>query len=77
MYSLPEVGFLRLRQIIGDSKSNPPIPPIIPISRSLWWDWVKTGKAPKPHRPSPNVTMWKASDIQALADEITSDNQAA
>ena len=31
MQNLPETGFLRLSQIVGNPKANPPIPPIIPI----------------------------------------------
>jgi hypothetical protein len=33
MHHLPETGFLRLRQIIGDAKADPPIPPIIPVKK--------------------------------------------
>ena len=32
---------LRLKQIIGDPKANPPIEAIIPISKSSWWEGVK------------------------------------
>ena len=38
---------LRLKQIIGDPKANPPIEAIIPISKSSWWEGVKTGRYPK------------------------------
>jgi len=41
---LPETGYLRLRQIIGDTSN----PPIIPVSKSTWWAGVKTGRYPKP-----------------------------
>ena len=40
--------FLRLKHIIGDYKVTPPIPAIIPISKTTWWDGVKKGKYPKP-----------------------------
>jgi hypothetical protein len=46
MHQIPEVGFLRLSQILGDPKSDPPIPPIIPIKKSCWWQGVKTGRFP-------------------------------
>ena len=39
--------FLRLKHIIGDYKVTPPIPAIIPISKTTWWDGVKKGKYPK------------------------------
>ena len=38
--------FLRLKQIIGDDQSDPPIAPIIPISKSAWWKGVKDGLYP-------------------------------
>ena len=38
---------LRLKQIIGDPKANPPIEAIIPISKSSWWEGVKTVRYPE------------------------------
>lgn len=35
MNQLPETGFLRLPQIIGNQKTK--TPPIIPVSKSVWW----------------------------------------
>ena len=48
IYQLPEKGFVRLRQLLGDKKANPPTPPIIPIGRTSWLNGVKSGKYPKP-----------------------------
>ena len=39
---LPEAGLLRIKQIIGDPKAEPPIEAIIPVSRSTWWAGVKS-----------------------------------
>ncbi|HZX33629.1 MAG TPA: AlpA family phage regulatory protein [Rhodocyclaceae bacterium] len=66
MYQLPETGFLRLPQIIGDPKANPPIPPIIPVSRSSWWEGVKSGRYPKPVKLGPRTTVWTVEAIRAL-----------
>ena len=66
MSSLPEDGFVRLRQIIGDRKATPPIPPLIPVSRSSWWDGVKCGRYPAPVRLGPRTTAWRAKDIRRL-----------
>lgn len=67
MNKLPETGFLRLRQIIGDPKSEPPIPPIIPIKKTCWWEGVKTGRFPKPVKiGNGRGTFWKVEDIRAL-----------
>lgn len=66
MSKLPETGFLRLPQIIGDPKAEPPIPPIIPVKKSCWWDGVKSGRFPKPVKLGPRVTAWRVEDIRAL-----------
>lgn len=59
-------GFLRVSQIIGDPRSNPPKPPIIPISKSGWWLGIKNGIYPKGIKLSPRVTVWRTADILAL-----------
>lgn len=66
MHSLPETGFLRLKQILGDKRQDPPIPPIIPISSSCWWAGVKIGRFPKPLKLGSKVTVWRVEDIRAL-----------
>ncbi|MCS0581001.1 transcriptional regulator [Massilia pinisoli] len=65
MYKLPETGFLRLPQIIGNQKAEPPIPAIIPVKKSCWWDGVRTGRFPKPVKLG-RCTMWRVEDIRAL-----------
>ena len=65
MHSLPETGFLRLPQIIGDPQAEPPVPPIIPVKKSCWWDGVRTGRFPKPVKLG-RCTMWRVEDIKAL-----------
>jgi len=64
--SLPSTGFLRLSQIIGNPKANPPQFPIIPVGRTTWWAGVKSGRYPKPIKLSPRVTVWRVADILAL-----------
>ena len=64
MATLPESGFLRLSQIVGNPKTN--IPPIIPVSKSTWWVGVASGQIPKPLKLSPGVTVWRFEDIRAL-----------
>lgn len=66
MHALPQTGFLRLNQIIGNPKSVPPIPPIIPVSKSTWWANVKIGRYPQPVKLGPRVTAWKVEDIRNL-----------
>lgn len=64
MNAFAETGFLRVNQIIGNSKAIPPIPPIIPVGRSTWWAGVKSGIYPQPIKLSPKVTVWRVEDIR-------------
>lgn len=64
------IGFYRLPQIIGDKKANPPVEPIIPVSKSTWWAGVKSGRFPAPEdKFGPGITVWKKSVIHRLAGE--------
>ena len=70
MHTLPETGYLRLRQIIGNPRAEPPIPAVIPVSKSTWWAGVKTGRYPKPVRTlGQRITAWRVEDIRALTAE--------
>jgi len=67
MHSLPETGYLRLPQIIGDPAADPPIPAIIPVSKSTWWAGVKSGRYPQPVRSlGRRITAWRVEDIRTL-----------
>lgn len=46
-------GFLRIGDVLK----------FIPIGRSTWWSWVKSGRAPKPIKLSAKITVWKKEDI--------------
>ena len=67
-------SFLRLSQILGDSRRN--LSPIIPISKSSWWAGVKSGKYPQPVKLGPRTTAWRASDIQAVIDQINKQGES-
>ncbi|KUO66922.1 MAG: transcriptional regulator [Alphaproteobacteria bacterium BRH_c36] len=69
MAHLPETGFLRLRQIIGDDKRMPPIPPLIPVKKSTWWEGVRTGRFPRPLKLGPRTTVWRAEDIRRFIEK--------
>lgn len=64
--TLPEIGYLRLSQIVGNPKANPPTPAIIPVSKSTWWAGVKSGRYPQPVKLGPRTTAWRVEDIRAL-----------
>lgn len=74
MQHLPETGFLRLIQIVGKPKADPPIPPIIPVSKSTWWQGVKEGIYPKPIKLSPRVTVWTVESIRELIKKTSEEN---
>ncbi|MDD2863976.1 MAG: AlpA family transcriptional regulator [Methylococcales bacterium] len=59
-------GFYRIWHIIGNPKANPPIAPIIPISRTSWLNGVKSGKYPNPVKISDRTTAWRVEDIEKL-----------
>jgi hypothetical protein len=71
--TLPETGYVRLSQIIGNPKANPPIPPIIPVSKSTWWAGVASGRYPQPVRTlGPRITAWTVESIRKLIENNNS-----
>lgn len=70
---LPQTGYLRLPQIVGNPKSEPPTPALIPVSKSTWWDGVKSGRFPKPVKLSARTTAWRVEDIRTLIEKLASD----
>ncbi|PKO38061.1 MAG: transcriptional regulator [Betaproteobacteria bacterium HGW-Betaproteobacteria-6] len=66
MYRLPETGYLRIAQILGNPKADPPIPAIIPVSKSSWWAGVKSGRYPQAIKLGPRTTAWPVESIRAL-----------
>ena len=65
---LPQTGFLRQRQILGDPRAKPPIPAIIPVGKSTWWAGVKSGRFPQPVKLGPRTTAWRVEDIRRLCE---------
>jgi prophage regulatory protein len=69
MHRLPETGYVRLPQIIGDPNASEPIPAVIPVSRSTWWNGVRSGRYPQPVRTlGARITAWRVEDIRALIE---------
>ena len=68
--TLPSTGFIRLPNIIGNPKSNPPITPLIPVSKSSWWAGVKSGIYPQPIKIGARTTAWKVEDIRRLITKL-------
>ncbi|MDT7042679.1 hypothetical protein [Candidatus Nitronereus thalassa] len=71
---LPETGYLRLPQIVGDKHADPPIPPIIPVSKSTWWEGVRVGRYPAPVRSlGRRITAWRVEDIRELIHSVANE----
>jgi predicted DNA-binding transcriptional regulator AlpA len=70
MYGLPETGFVRLAQIIGNPYAKPPIPALIPVGKSTWWAGVKSGRYPQPVRTlGKRITAWPVESIRQLIED--------
>jgi len=65
---LPETGFVRIWQIVGNKKTN--IPPLLPICRTTFLNGVKSGKYPKPVKLGERTTAWRVADIRDLIEKL-------
>ena len=52
----PELKLLRLPEVLK----------IVPVSRSVWWKGVRSGRFPAGLKLGDRVTCWRASDLEAL-----------
>jgi prophage regulatory protein len=71
MAQLPDTGFLRLKQIIGDKKTNTPA--LIPVSRSAWWSGIRNGIYPSGVKLGVRTTAWRVESIRALMATISAE----
>ena len=62
----PKTGLVRVSAILA------PAGPI-PVSKSTWWEGVRSGRFPKPFKLGPRTTVWRAEDIRALYGERSHD----
>ena len=61
MPPLPATGFVRLPEILA----------LFPVSETVWWEGVRTGRYPKGVKLSARCTAWRAEDIRTLIDNIS------
>ena len=66
--SLPQTGFVRLPSIIGPGGP-------IPVSKSTWWEGVRSGRYPRPVKLGPRITAWRVEDIRLLIESVGDDRQ--
>lgn len=64
--ALQNAGFLRLPAVLNR----------IPVSRSSWWNGVKTGKFPAPIKLGANTSAWRVEDINNLIAKLSEQNSA-
>lgn len=67
---IPEIGFLRISQIIGNPNTNPPTPPLIPIGKTSFLKGVRSGKYPQPVKLGDRITAWRVEDIRCLINQL-------
>ena len=75
MNAAPHLGLYRLKTIIGDPKAVPPIPPIVPVSKTTWYEWCARKVAPAPVHVG-GMTFWRASDVIAFAGGASANDPA-
>lgn len=59
--TIPDTGFLRLPEVLS----------LIPISATVWWEGVRTGRYPKGIKLSARTTAWRVEDIKALIQTLS------
>ena len=60
-FAFRDGSYVRLNQII-----HPRGP--LPISKSSWWEGVRTRRYPQPIKLGPRITAWRCADIRALVE---------
>jgi predicted DNA-binding transcriptional regulator AlpA len=59
---LPDTGFVRIREIVRPHG-------VLPISRSTWWQGIRTGRFPPPCHIG-RIAAWRVEDIRELLTRI-------
>jgi predicted DNA-binding transcriptional regulator AlpA len=58
--NISATGFLRLAQVLT----------IIPVSKSTWFEGVRSGRYPQPVKLGSRASGWKVEDIAALVEQL-------
>jgi len=53
---LPKTGLVRLSTILQ----------VVPVSKTTWWEGVKSGRFPQPIKLGPRTTCWYVEDIRRI-----------
>jgi predicted DNA-binding transcriptional regulator AlpA len=65
---MTEDKLLRINQII---------PGILPISKTSWWNGVKSGLYPQPVKLGPRTTAWRESDVMRIVSQGVKSDEGA
>ncbi|MDA8260820.1 MAG: hypothetical protein M0Z99_35165 [Betaproteobacteria bacterium] len=70
---------IKLPQIIGDPKANPPLPGIFPASRTQLYRLIQQGRFPAPLKPFPGcrASYWRYGDVLAAIRRMEDEGQRA
>jgi len=68
---IQRLAFYRISQIIGNKTTNPPVAPLLPISRSSFYAGIKAGIYPAPVKLSARVSAWRGKDILLLLKALS------
>lgn len=68
-HPIPTIGYLRAVQIIGDPHATPPIPAILPVSKTTFYALIRAGKFPKPIKLSRSIAVWPIDVIHKYLAE--------
>lgn len=71
MHTINPESLLRIRQLIGDPKADPPSPALVNVSKSTLWSWAASGVI-TPIRIG-GATFFRAADVLRLADGASND----
>ncbi|MGB4334708.1 MAG: AlpA family phage regulatory protein [Chromatiaceae bacterium] len=74
MRQLPEEGFLRISDIIGDRRRG--TAGVLPVSRTELYQGIKEGRYPAPIKLGPRLSVWRVADIRDLLVRLGSRGNA-
>ena len=62
-------GYVKaMKNLKGNDPPKPPIPAIIPVGKSTWWNGVRSGRYPPGVKISSRCTAWRVEDIRKLIE---------
>jgi prophage regulatory protein len=64
---IPKNGYVRVAQLLGCRKRG--WVPILPLSRSGLYAWIRDGRFPAPQKLGPKVIVWPAQVIREWLKE--------